>query len=101
MYLTGDLETDLDGVLDTYLTGDLELDLDKGLEPDLSLGLDLDDLEDLVDMAEPGLELFLLETEESLLCLFDDDELSLDLDLSLLPFSVECFSLASSNFFIW
>ena len=99
MYLTGDLETDLDGVLDTYLTGDLELDLDTGLEPDLDLGLD--DLEDLFDMAEPGLELFLLDTEESLLCLFDDDELSLDLDLSLLPFSVECFSLASSNFFIW
>ena len=56
MYLTGDLETDLDGVLDTYLTGDLELERDAG---DLDLGLDLAEFDDLIDMAEPGLELFL------------------------------------------
>ena len=97
MYLTGDLETDLDGVLDTYLTGDLELERDAG---DLDLGLDLAEFDDLFDMAEPGLELFLLEAKESLLCLLVDDELSRDFDLSLLPFSAECFSLASSIFLI-
>lgn len=50
----GDLDADLEGVLDTYLTGDRESDLD--LDLDKPLEGDLDFLEDLVDRAEVGRE---------------------------------------------
>ena len=50
----GELDIDLDGVLDTYLMGDRELDLEIDL--DILLEGDLDFLEDLFDKAEAGRE---------------------------------------------
>ena len=83
-----DLETDLEGVLETNLTGDLEADLDFDLEGDR---------EDFFDMTEDGLD---FAGDESRLCLFEELELSNELDLERLPFSSNFFCLSASSLLI-
>ena len=96
-YLTGDLDADLDvdleGVLETNLTGDLDGERD-GERGDGDL-----DLTDFIDIADPGLELFLLEDE---LCLdltslifleAVEVELSAELERNLFPFASHFFNL--------
>ena len=90
-YLTGDLDADLDvdleGVLETNLTGDLDGERD-GERGDGDL-----DLTDFVDIADPGLELFLTNL---IFLKAVEVELSAELERDLFPFASHFFSRSCS-----